>query len=224
MGLNDDFKVNEVNNHKSKKSAPEIIYMSNVGDLSVSNICNINHESNKNNVRSKRGTFKYRRILLILLLLPLVPAFPNKELVWSKTLYYIIPSSGISTFVLLFNFPRIVAAIHSKPFYYNDLKNNKMNFETKRQYQWIFIAILQVTITIVISVLSFYYYDRFHATTLSGMEVIGVLGGMLSLLLKIEHVIGRLALFILKQCKNKDEEMFEKSRHNQRSSLTLSVK
>lgn len=163
----------------------------------------------------------YKRILLILLLLPLLPVLPYKSLEWSKTLYYIIPSSGVSTFVLLFNFPQIVSTIHKKPFYYDDLDRNDLGFEMKRRYQLIFITILQITLTIVMSVVSYYYYDRFHNTTLSKMEIVGVLGGMLSLLLKIENIIGRMSLFLLKLCKNKEEQQFIRSRSN--SDISVSV-
>jgi hypothetical protein len=145
-----------------------------------------------------------KRLLLIFTLLPIITAIPYKPLEWSRSLYYLVPASGLTTFILLINFPQIVKKIHGKPLYYEDLVDEKyIDPLIKRHFQIIFICILQITLTLIMTGLIYYYYDRLHNTELSKMEILGVLGGFISLLMKIENFIGNCILSLLNICKDK---------------------
>lgn len=136
-----------------------------------------------------------KRMLLCMTLLPFIAIVPYNEMSWSRTLYYIVPSTGLATYVVLLNFPSAVKKIHSRPLYYDDLEDDRfIDNSTRKRFQFIFICILQITLTLIISGLIYYYYDRLYNTNLSKIEVFGVLGGSISLLLKIENVIGKLTL------------------------------
>lgn len=148
-----------------------------------------------------------KRILLLFTLLPFIPVIPYDQLLWSHNLYFIIPASSIGTYIILLNFPSLVKSVHSRPLYYDDLEDIRfIDDSVRRRYQFVFILILQITFTIIISGLIYYYYNRFHLTTLSDMELFGVFGGCISLLLKIENNIGTAILNIINYIKNKSKK------------------
>ena len=165
-----------------------------------------------------------KRVLLISLLLPFVAGLPYHDIDWSKSIYYIIPTTGLATYTLLLNFPNIVRFVHSRPLYYGDLEDDKyVNPSDRHRFQSIFIVILQITLTLIISGLIYYYYSYMHISNLSTIEKIGVLGGFISLLLKIENVVGKFALSCLNLWKihnastsesNNEERGLERDRTN----------
>lgn len=139
-----------------------------------------------------------KRFLLITVLLPFVAGIPYTELIWARSVYYIIFTTGIATYALLLNFPSIVSSVHSRPLYYGDLIDDKYVDPTvRRRFQYLFIFILQITLTLISSGLIYYYYDAMHESRLSNIEMAGVVGGFVSLLLKIENVIGKVSLSLL---------------------------
>jgi hypothetical protein len=148
-----------------------------------------------------------KRVLLLLVLLPFIAVIPYNQLAWSRNLYFIVPASGVGTYIILLNFPSLVKAVHSRPLYYDDLEDIRfVDYSVRRRYQFVFILILQITFTIIISGLIYYYYNRFHLTTLSNVEMFGVFGGCISLLLKIENNIGTAVLNIINLVKNKSKK------------------
>lgn len=153
---------------------------------------------------SKESCRRVKRALLICVLFPFVCTIPFPELEWFRSLYYVIPASGIATYVLLLNFPCIVEKVHSRPLYFNDLEDNRdIEPSTQKRFQMIFVCILQITLTLLVAGLVYYYYDQFHSTGLSKMEIFGVIGGFVSLMLKIENVVGKFALTIVGLCKDR---------------------
>jgi hypothetical protein len=140
--------------------------------------------------------------MLWLVLAPFLSVIPYDEMSWSRTLYYIVPSTGLATYVILLNFPSVVQKVHSRPLYYDDLEDDRfVDPRIRKRFQFIFVCILQVTLTVIISCLIYYYYDRLYNTNLSKFEIFGVLGGSISLLLKIENVIGKVTLTIINMMK-----------------------
>lgn len=147
---------------------------------------------------SKKLRHRIKRLFLILVLLPLIPILPYDKLNCINTLYYIIPTTGLSTYIILFNFPCIVERYHSRPLYYNDLEHNvSIDPVMKKRFQIIFVFILQIILTLLMSGLVYYYFDQFHTTGLSNMEIFGVIGGFISIMLKIENIIGKCILILV---------------------------
>lgn len=142
--------------------------------------------------------------MLCLVLLPLLAVVPYESMEWSRTLYFIVPASGVATYVVLLNFPLLVKQVHSRPLYYDDLEDDRfVDPLVRKRFQFIFICILQITVTLIISGLIYYYYDRWYNTNLSKIEVFGVLGGSISLLLKIENAIGKITLTCINLLKHR---------------------
>lgn len=166
----------------------------------------------KENCVSKKTCKIIKRSLLILTILPILTAIPYEPLEWSRSLYYLVPASGLATFILLINFPQIVKNIHGRPLYYEDLIDEKcIDPLIKRHFQIIFICMLQITLTLIMTGLIYYYYDRLHNTGLSKMEILGVMGGFISLLMKIENFIGKCMLTMLNICKERSA-LFDKNK------------
>jgi hypothetical protein len=144
-----------------------------------------------------------KRFLLITIALPFLAGVPYPELDWARSLYYIVFTSSLATYALLLNFPSIVRRVHSRPLYYGDLADEKyVDPAIRKRFQHLFTFILQITLTVIISGLIYYYYDKMQVSILSDIEMIGVLGGFISLLLKLEHAVGKLALSCLNWWKN----------------------
>lgn len=143
-----------------------------------------------------------KRCLLIVIIFPCIAGLPYKETGWSRSIYYILPTTGLATYALLLNFPSIVRSVHARPLYYDDLEDSKyVDAAIRQRFQSLFVLILQVNLTIIISCLIYYYYDRMHVSNLSKIELFGIFGGFISLLLKIENAVGKLALSVLNKWK-----------------------
>lgn len=169
-----------------------------------------------------------KRLLLPFVLLPLLVFLPAPGYEWSKSLYFVMPTSIIAVYGLLLNFPTLVARAHSRPLYYDDLEDDRyIDPAIKRRFQFIFVIILQITLTLIISGMIYYYYDRFHITGLSKIEIFGVLGGFISLLLKIENMIGKSILTGLNMWKKwspyLESEIARKKTRKRSSSFAMSV-
>ena len=175
------------------------------------------HIKKKENCVSKKHCKIIKRMLLLLIILPILTAIPYEPLEWSRSLYYLIPASGVATFILLINFPQIVKSIHGRPLCFEDLADEQyVDPLIKRHFQIIFICMLQITLTLIMTGLIYYYYDRLHNTELSKMEILGVLGGFISLLMKIENFIGNGILTLLNICKSRSTA-FDKNKRKLRA-------
>jgi hypothetical protein len=164
---------------------------------------------------NKKPCFIIKRSLLIVIVLPFISLIPYYKLNWSRNLCYVVLTSGLSTYIFLLNFPIIVKKIHERPTYYEDLEeleyDNEINPLVKKRFQIIFVFILQLTLTLISSGMIYYYYNHLHNTTLTKLEIFGVLGGSISLMLKIENCIGTFMLLILHKCKSQSNK-FDKSK------------
>ena len=171
---------------------------------------------------NKRNCHIFKRFLLIFSLMPLITAIPLDMFEWSRTFYFLVPVSGISTYILLINFPKIAQSAHSRPLYYDDLEDiDYVNTSVRKRFQVIFVFIIQITLTLIMSGLIYYYYDRVKNTNLSRMEIFGVLGGFISLLLKIENGIGKCMLTLLNICKSRETRFNEDVRKLRTSTLEI---
>jgi hypothetical protein len=134
------------------------------------------------------------KVFLPFCVLPFLPLF----FVCLDTVFYILPSSFLAAYLFLLNFPCIIENIHTQPLYYQDLYHEE---EPHQLYQVYFLRITQVTMSVSVSSVVYYYYDQLHLTQLSKLEILGVFGGYFSLLLKIERVIGNSILSLVSRYK-----------------------
>lgn len=153
----------------------------------------------------KKQCLIFKRIMLLLLCLPALPLINYEHLNWMRTAYYIIPVSGIATYILLINFPQIVKRVHTRPLYFDDLEDDRfVDPLVRKRFQFIFIIISQINLSLIMSALIFYYYDRLHNTELSRMEIVGIIGGFVALLSKAENIIGKITLSFMNMIKKLD--------------------
>jgi hypothetical protein len=182
-----------------------------IDESSIQNIQPINYIK-----KNKCNTIK--RCCLIVTIFPFLPLIHIREFEWCREVYYSIFTISISTYVILINFPIIVKQFHSRPIYYDDLEDTKfINVSIRKRFQFIFIFILQITLTLIVAGLVYYYHDRLNHTNLSNMEVFGVLGGFISLLLKIENIVGKISLTVINIIKSRDLSQFDEDDKRPRS-------
>jgi hypothetical protein len=140
-----------------------------------------------------------KKCLLLLTILPVVPVFyPDLDIP-----EFVIPVSFLSAYSLLFNFPSFIEQIHKKPLYYEDLETKTPPLDV---YQKKFINITQVTMSLSVSSVVYYYFDQLHQTKLSKLEIFGVFGGYLSLLMKIERFVGSTLLSLMTKYKKNQQD------------------
>jgi hypothetical protein len=114
--------------------------------------------------------------------------------------------TGFSTFcavyVVMATFPIIIRSLYAPPITFADLEDeNFSDKKTRERFQSIFIILLQGTSTMVCTGLTLYYFYRFQVSTLTFFEILGVLGGFLSLLNSIQRTIGSILLSLLHRVK-----------------------
>lgn len=169
---------------------------------------------------SKKKCHILKRAMLLLALMPTLAAIPYEPLEWSQTLYFLVPVSGLSSYILLINFPIIIKNIHGKPLYFEDLEDDAfIDPLIRKHFQMIFVVMVQITLTMLISGMIYYYYNQFKNTTLSKIELFGIAGGAVSLLMKIENTFGKMILSVLHMCKKRSIEFDKNIRKSRSNSL-----
>lgn len=153
------------------------------------------------------------------LLIPITIILPSLNLldIFNNFIYLFI-STSISLLILTWNFPYISHVSYNRPIYYDDLVKNDINnissekkniiynleISNKFRHKFIYIQqiILSLTISILIEYISIKYQDVDYMTT----EFIGIIGGLLSLYLKVIRIVGKSILIILYRLKKRERE------------------
>jgi hypothetical protein len=162
------------------------------------------------------GNFFYYKIFFI----PSVILFPCLLFIEIyRNYYYIFFSIFTSLLILTWNFPIISRLIYSKPIYFEDLnKQLKLNENKKKiiydiensdKFKSKFILFQQFIISIVIALTADYIKSRFNNDNdkkLSLFATIGIIGGLLSLMIKVIKILGKITLIIIYRQKKKLEE------------------
>lgn len=138
-----------------------------------------------------------------------------------RNYYYIFFSIFTSLLILTWNFPTISRIIYSRPIYFEDLnkqiskddnENRKKiiyNIENSDKFKSRFILFQQFIISIVIALTADYIKSRLydnHDNNLSTYAMIGIMGGLLSIMIKIIKFCGKISLLIIYKQKKKTEE------------------
>ncbi len=108
----------------------------------------------------------------------LVPAL---RCAWAVT-----PLAVLAAFVLCRAFPQVTVVMHQTPLYYDDLD--------KKEARQVFSALSSVTMALLLGAVLDYGMFRFAHSNLSGFELVGVVGGMLSIYGKAHEVTGKALL------------------------------
>lgn len=142
-----------------------------------------------------------KRLLLIFCFLPFL-GFLGKPY---DNEYCIMSYLFISVLSFLYNFQCFTIFFHEKPIYFEDLKdtNNKVNFNptANLKFQNTFIFIHQITLSMAFVVIIDFFYHRLHTVNLTLIQVLGIIGGFISLYQKITSLLGNILIEILYRTK-----------------------
>lgn len=161
-----------------------------------------------------RCLFNWKRFFLPLAIL--LPVFIIFEKLQNDL--YIFLSCLVSSFILTWNFPYFSKYGYTRPIYFEDLEQDKLsykkiikkkiitNIETSKKFQNKFILLQQLILSITMALIIDYSTHRYKNTALVFTEILGIIGGLLSLYLKITKFIGKLILKILYLSKKKERD------------------
>jgi hypothetical protein len=165
------------------------------------------------------AVFHWKRFFL-----PLAVALPI--LIYFEKLrmdIYIFFSCLISSLIICWNFPGIAKMGYTKPIYFEDLAEQTQvsrkilkkkilnNIETSKNFQYQFILIQQIILSFTIAIIIEYASYRYKSTNLIFTEVLGLLGGLVSLYSKITKIIGKILLKFLYYKKKRERKRIIRS-------------
>jgi len=127
--------------------------------------------------------------------------------------FYIVFAFFISMLIITWNYPYLSTAAYSKPIYYQDLiedNNSRVtkkilyNIELSKKFKNRFLIFQQFILSVTLAVLVEYSMKFFtHQYNIS--EFLGLMGGMLSLYVKITRTVGKMTLNFLYKWKLKEK-------------------
>ena len=120
------------------------------------------------------------------------------------SLYFLSPICFVSSFALLCNFPQLGSWIHTKPLHVNDLR---VIHSKKQNFLWWYTYITNALLAVVITgIIDWTFTIQKKHLSASAVEILGTLGGVLSLYLKIESVVATSLLHLTFQCKQQSKK------------------
>tara|TARA_B100000424_G_scaffold160338_1_gene122809 strand:+ start:252 stop:830 length:579 start_codon:yes stop_codon:yes gene_type:complete len=127
--------------------------------------------------------------------------------------FYIVFAFFTSMFIVTWNYPYLSRAAYTKPIYYEDLvedNNSRItkkilyNIELSKKFKNRFTIFQQLILSFTLAMLVEYSMKFFtHQYNIS--EFLGLMGGMLSLYVKITRTVGRIMLNLLYKWKLKEK-------------------
>ena len=120
------------------------------------------------------------------------------------SLLFLSPTCFLSSFAILCNFPQLGSWIHTKPLHVNDLR---VLHSKKQNFLWWYTYITNALLAAVITGIIDYTFNiqKKHQSA-SAVEILGTLGGVLSLYLKIESVVATSLLHLTFRCKQQSNK------------------
>ena len=145
-----------------------------------------------------------------------------------RNLVYIPFISSPASFILFWNFPKILYFTNSKPLYYEDLfidekklPNYDVSRAIKKRYRKMLLWSLIISNSIFIGGLSEYWFYKTHDTT-NYLEIIGITGGIIKGFQVINNFIGRIILVLIRrQVKKENRRLRYKNRKRFRRMILL---
>ena len=115
-----------------------------------------------------------------------VALLPPLRGAWAVT-----PLAVAGGFLLCRAFPQATVVMHQTPLYYDDLDS--------AQAKHAFSALSSITMALLLGAVLDYGLFRFAHSRLSGFELVGVVGGMLSIYGKAHEIIGKALLHAIRR-------------------------
>ena len=136
------------------------------------------------------------------------PATSNSICCGNATNVYLVgPVAGFCALSILSCFPGLILALHSRPVYFEDLQTVRASWrsETRERFQNIFTVVLSCSSAIFLGLVL--DYVMFRATkSITNIELVGVVGGLVTLFSKFQMYVGRGLLWFVHRWKERSEE------------------
>lgn len=144
-----------------------------------------------------------KRGLLILPIIYVISLFFSKKLL--NNFYFLYIGFFLNICIIFWNIPFFVTVLHTTPVYYEDLVliSNATNTNIHK-LQNIFATINGIFTAGFITISFFYIFTYYPINNYSYIEILAILGGLGSINLKIQAVIGKGLLTVLYSIKNRD--------------------
>ena len=131
--------------------------------------------------------------------------------------FYIFISIFISLLILTWNFSYFAKLCYSKPIYFEDLEDDKSdkkriksrimyNIELSSKFKRRFIIFQQFLASIAFAIVAEYISIKYNNTEYNTIELLGVIGGLLSLQTRVIQLCGRMFLSLLYYLKERERE------------------
>ena len=133
--------------------------------------------------------FKCKRLLIIPGITCWVLPFCVIELrvlAWIALLYF------LGSFMLLVNFPYFSTMLQSRPIYYEDLRISDDTDTPDDRFKLVYEMVMIFFLSLLIGAMADYVY--LNGDNLSPIEFVGIVGGNLSVYLRIQNGVGKVLL------------------------------
>lgn len=149
----------------------------------------------------------HKKRVLLLFVLSFIPVGLFEK---CRTVWYLTPISVVNAYFYLHNFPFVSRAMHTKPLYIEDLKDDdEIDENVKVRYQKYFMQMMHISLALMIGILVNYYFEQLKHTSLSWLELVGLFGGFWSLYTKCQDQIGKLIMLVLQKMKERRRQRRE---------------
>ena len=141
----------------------------------------------------------YKRFLLVFLFVPFMFLIPGAD--FTKSIWFISFSAFSISISLLLNFPTIIHFLHGTTVSLEDLQHIESDEVIKHNFIILFEMSYAFFASPIIAAIIYYYLFQEDYTHLSKFELIGIIGGIISLSNKCQKIIGLVLLNLLNKYK-----------------------
>jgi hypothetical protein len=122
--------------------------------------------------------------------------------------YYISTVCLFSSWVILWNYPKIGHSIQSKPLYVEDLISDFNNIGANYKFMEYYTKMTNFSLAILVTISADYAVFK-NGKERDFIEILAVLGGVMALYLKCQDIIAKILLFICYYLKNMEAKKRE---------------
>lgn len=139
---------------------------------------------------------------------------------------YITPIAFVCSFIIFWNFPQIGAWLQSKPTYVEDLAINVKSVDIRYRFVKRYTLVTNFFLSgLFVVIIDYTFFQQYNTTTnLDTFEMVGIIGGVMSLYFKIQAILGKMLLLLFYRMKKRSvrrlNDNFIKSRGHLETEMT----
>ena len=143
-----------------------------------------------------------------------------------RTQWYVALVAMISCGSVLHSFPSVSRTVFERPTYIDDIerpwpRENAYERELRQRFGLIFNNVMIATTSLTLGVIVEYAVYRYHTTTLTHLELLGVAGGLISIFGDVHTGIGKILIFALHRVRKSHEAKKRKRREQIEQQLKI---